>query len=367
MFDIKKQESFVVVDLETTGFSHHTENVIEVAGIKIKNNKIIDTFESLIYVDYIPYYLTKNVHGIDTSMVKDAPPLHLVRSKFCEFIKGCILVGHNIKNFDSKFLYKHFKLSKDTQYIDTLDMSRILFSNERCHNLEAVSKRLGIKRNVCHRAFEDAKVTAKVFIKLLKLNNNYKFIGDTFQRETREVGVNKKAWQYTKMDKQVVVRVKKLGDLGELLTSSLLRKNGFKKVKNLNKTFSNTPLFDFYAEKGKHKYAISVKTRNEYENSVAGRRLNSRYTLTKNPKQDEDTARVKYNSEAAWIAIPVDIDRGVFSAYFGTLSILSGNKKGIIMSLDAKNEYECLASDERFENHGISKKEYSCLKNEYNR
>lgn len=169
---LRKQERFVVVDLETTGLSYQTEKVIEVAGIKIEDGKMADTFQSLIHVDYIPYYLTKHVHGIDTSMVEDAPPLHLVRSRFCEFIKGCVLVGHNIRGFDSKFLDKHFQLNKDTQYIDTLDMSRRLFSDEKCHTLEAVSKRMGVKRGVCHRAFDDAKATAEVFLKLLKLSNN---------------------------------------------------------------------------------------------------------------------------------------------------------------------------------------------------
>lgn len=169
---LRKQESFVVVDLETTGLSYQTEKVIEVAGIKIKSSKIIDTFQSLIYVDYIPDYLTKNVHGIDVLMVKDAPPLHLVRSKFCEFVKGCVLVGHNIKAFDAKFLDKHFGLNENTQYIDTLEMSRRLFSNERCHTLEAVSKRLDVKRGIRHRAFDDAEATAKVFLKLLKLSDN---------------------------------------------------------------------------------------------------------------------------------------------------------------------------------------------------
>lgn len=173
------QTSFAVVDLETTGFSYKTEKVVEVAAVKVKNGKILDTFESLIYVDYIPAYVTRYVHGIDTLMVKDAPPLHVVRPKFCKFVEGCVLVGHNIKRFDSNFLSNHFRLNEGIHYVDTIDISRALFQSERRHSLDAVADRLGIKRDVCHRALEDVKVTAKVFNKLLKLNSRkYKILGD---------------------------------------------------------------------------------------------------------------------------------------------------------------------------------------------
>ncbi len=173
------QTNFAVVDLETTGYSYKTEKVIEVAAAKIKNGKILDIFESLIYVDYIPAYVTRYVHGIDALMVKDAPPLHIVRPKFCKFLEGCVLVGHNIKRFDSNFLCNHFRLNKNIYYVDTIDISKALFQSERRHSLDAVTERLGIKRDVRHRALADVKATAKVFIKLLKLSSRkYKLLGD---------------------------------------------------------------------------------------------------------------------------------------------------------------------------------------------
>jgi DNA polymerase-3 subunit alpha (Gram-positive type) len=171
--------SFAVVDLETTGFSYKTQKVIEIAAVKIKNGEILDTFESLIYTDYIPEYVTKYVHGIDTLMVKDAPPLHVVRPRFCEFVDGCVLVGHNIKRFDSNFLSNDFKLNKNIYYVDTIDISKALFQNERHHSLDAVTERLGIKRDVRHRALADVEATVKVFIKFLKLSSRkYKILED---------------------------------------------------------------------------------------------------------------------------------------------------------------------------------------------
>lgn len=173
------QTNFAVVDLETTGLSFKTECVIEVAAVKIQNGKILDAFESLIYADYIPEYVTRYVHGIDALMVKDAPPLHIVRPKFCKFVKGCVLVGHNIKRFDSNFLSNHFRLNKKIHYVDTLELSKAFFQDQRHHSLDAVAERLSIKRAIRHRALADVKATAKIFLKLLKLNSGkYEMLGD---------------------------------------------------------------------------------------------------------------------------------------------------------------------------------------------
>lgn len=178
--------------------------------------------------------------------------------------------------------------------------------------------------------------------------------------------MNRKSWQYSIFDKQVTARFKKLGDIGEHISEILLKEAGFKNIKNLNKIdSSNTPFYDIYAERGRNKYVISVKTRNKYENSIAGKRINSRYKLTDNPKLFSEEARLKYHSEPAWIAIAVETDKGTFDAYFGTLYMLEGNQKGIGMNEQTTSSYERLAFCRPFEKMGINKKDYVHLKNEY--
>ncbi|MFH1045603.1 MAG: exonuclease domain-containing protein [Candidatus Omnitrophota bacterium] len=160
---------FAIVDIETTGFSHQFDKILEVAAIKIKNGEILGTYHSLIYTDYIPDYLTKYVHGIDVDMVKDAPQLPVVRKQFCKFVKGCVLVGHNIISFDSRFLRNHFKINENAHYVDTLKLSRAIFPGERYHSLGVVAKRLSIKKGMNHRALSDAHATTEVFLKLINL------------------------------------------------------------------------------------------------------------------------------------------------------------------------------------------------------
>lgn len=133
----------------------------------------------------------------------------------------------------------------------------------------------------------------------------------------------------------------------------------------MNKDFLNNRFFDIYAEKEKNKYVVSVKARNKYENSIAGRKLNSRYKLTDEPGEFAKEAQKKYTSEASWVAIAIDIDQGTFDAYFGTLLMLGGNKKGISMNLHATETYKRLAFRYSLEEIGIRKEEYLYLKNEY--
>lgn len=173
-----KNIEFAVVDLETTGFSSERDSVVEVAAVKLKNGKIKDKFQSLIYTDYIPYHATR-VHGIDIDMVSDAPSLNTVRNNFREFTKDCILVGHNIKSFDLPFLVNAFDVDESACCVDTLKISRCLFARHRSHKLEVVARRLGIDSEKYHRALDDAMVTAQVFLQFLDIEKKkFKILKD---------------------------------------------------------------------------------------------------------------------------------------------------------------------------------------------
>jgi hypothetical protein len=100
---------------------------------------------------------------------------------------------------------------------------------------------------------------------------------------------------------------------------------------------------DFYAELDGARYAICVEVRKKYTNKGV---VNPRYKLD-DPKDlyaRAERAEVDLDATAAWLAIPIDPDAGVFSAYFGLLSDLHGNT-GIPMKDKDVQAYECLARD----------------------
>lgn len=169
------------------------------------------------------------------------------------------------------------------------------------------------------------------------------------------------AWEYSKIDREVTTRWKKMGDFGEYVAEKLLSEHGFTQIKNLNKERHNNIFADIYAIKDRKPYVISVKARNKYENNG---RLNSRYKLGKNCYEKAPILEREYKAAAAWISIAVDIGNKTFDAYFGLLSSLGGNT-GIPMTQEAIKAYQCLASCRALEDTGIKEEEYMQLKNLY--
>ena len=177
----------------------------------------------------------------------------------------------------------------------------------------------------------------------------------------RKEEVKRGAWQNSILDREVVRRFQKLGDLGENLAEKLLEKAGFLHIQNLNMKNDNYKFADIYAERNNQRYVISVKTRNKYENNG---RLNNRYKLGKDVFEFAKEVENIYKAKAAWMTIAFEADKGTFDAFFGLLTSLDGNK-GVLMTEDAIREYESLALKEKLEDFGYSKEEYNGLVNNY--
>ncbi len=92
---------------------------------------------------------------------------------FYKFCDGSILVGHNIAGFDFKFVeYYCAKCGYmlERRLIDTIPLSQeLLFLSN--YKLNTVADKFGISFNH-HRAVDDALVTAKIFIELIKIKKS---------------------------------------------------------------------------------------------------------------------------------------------------------------------------------------------------
>src|SRR5207302_4529683 len=83
---------FVVVDTETTGLRPGPDRVIEVAGVRMRNGEILDTFQSLVHPERrIPPFIVRFT-GISPEMLADAPKARDIMPDFLRFIEGATLV-----------------------------------------------------------------------------------------------------------------------------------------------------------------------------------------------------------------------------------------------------------------------------------
>ncbi|QVK19928.1 PolC-type DNA polymerase III [Mycoplasmatota bacterium] len=162
--------TFVVFDIETTGFSVNHDEIIEIAAIKIENGHFTH-FNSFVKANRKLSKLTTKLTSITDEDLLDAPSIEEVMIKFHEFIRGSILVAHNA-DFDMAFIYENFRklniYTVDYPTIDTLQLARVLYKDTlKSFNLKAVSKHLKVSLEQHHRAIHDTEATANILLIML--------------------------------------------------------------------------------------------------------------------------------------------------------------------------------------------------------
>lgn len=99
---------YTVVYIKTTGYIPGVDKIFDIAAIKYRDNNIVDTFSSLVKVDFVPYDI-KKLMGINNKMLKEAPTIDIVIKKFYDFVGNDILVCYDT-DFDIDFLYDNYLL-----------------------------------------------------------------------------------------------------------------------------------------------------------------------------------------------------------------------------------------------------------------
>ena len=162
-------ETYVVFDIETTGFSPVNNRIIEIGAVKVCGGEIIDRYGSFVNPDVpIPFEIEK-LTNINDSMVVDAPRIEKVLPEFLGFCKDAVLVAHNA-SFDMSFIIENAErqgISTDFTYVDTMIISRVLLPQQTRHTLDALCKTFNISLENHHRAVDDAEATAQIFKEFL--------------------------------------------------------------------------------------------------------------------------------------------------------------------------------------------------------
>ncbi len=176
IFDFKedqslKDETYCILDIETTGISKLTERITEFGIMKVKNGEVIDTFECFVNPEkHIPERVSE-ITNITDDMVKDAETIDVVLPKVIEFCKDTTIVAHNA-SFDVGFIRENARrlgLEFNYPWIDTLALAKELFPERKKFKLGLIAEDLGIQVDVAHRALADVDTLKKVFDIMLKM------------------------------------------------------------------------------------------------------------------------------------------------------------------------------------------------------
>ncbi len=211
--DLAKYKSFTVFDIETTGLSRYNDKITEIGAVKIVDGEIVDVYQQLVNPEKLISEKITDLTGITNEMVSGEPKIDKVLPEFLEFSKDTVLVAHNA-DFDIGFIYYNAKsLGLDFQpiFMDTLWLARALNPDNKNHKLNTLAKQYGVSLLNHHRASDDAKATAEVFIKMLKqLEEQNVVLDNNINEMETDYPVSKHDWHYNLLYVQNKVGLKNL-------------------------------------------------------------------------------------------------------------------------------------------------------------
>ncbi len=157
------EQLFCIVDIETNGSKPYKSQIIEIGAIKMQNGAVVDRFESFVYCEEVPEYITK-ITNINTLDLIDAPMMCDVLREFRLFLGDALFVAHNV-GFDFGFISAMMEQCGlgvlQNRRLCTIDLARKTIEAER-YGLAHLNEVLEINTDVSHRAFADALTAMRV-------------------------------------------------------------------------------------------------------------------------------------------------------------------------------------------------------------
>ncbi|MES2345292.1 MAG: DUF3820 family protein [Chlamydiota bacterium] len=161
------KDTFICLDLETTGLDAEKDQIIEVAISRFTFDAVLDSYETLIDPGCPISEASIAIHHITDDMVQGKPKIEEILPLIFQFIGRHIIVGHGI-SLDIAFLIAAGKrhkvpntLSSHT-FLDTLRLAR-LYGESPTNSLETLRSHFNIASEGAHRAMNDVVVNIEVF------------------------------------------------------------------------------------------------------------------------------------------------------------------------------------------------------------
>ncbi|MBO8172223.1 MAG: 3'-5' exoribonuclease [Bacillaceae bacterium] len=168
-----RDTTFVVFDLETTGFDPYGgDEIIEIGALVVENGKISDIPPFHRYINPnrpIPPVVSE-LTGITDEKVKGQPTVLPVLVEFLEYIRHYHLVAHCASfdlNFINKTLRKYTKKKLPHEVLDTSDLA-VMLHHRHPQSLDDLIEEFNIPMEGRHTALGDARMTALLLIRLLE-------------------------------------------------------------------------------------------------------------------------------------------------------------------------------------------------------
>lgn len=174
--DVWNCKDYVCLDIETTGLSPSTCQIIEFAAVRVRNNRVVDQYSELICPQCSISPTITKLTGISNAMVRDKRTISEAILDIYNFIGDDVILGHNVKfdlSFIKKAIVEELGVILENPIMDTMYLARSLLRNISNVKLGTLSCYLDEPFNGNHhRALADAEVTHRIYQKLCFIKNN---------------------------------------------------------------------------------------------------------------------------------------------------------------------------------------------------
>jgi len=170
--EYKIPQSYVALDLETTGLNPKIDKIIEIGAVLVRDGRVVSEKTTLVNPRMELSEHTRTLTGIDEAMVEDAPGIEEVIAEYVDFCGDLPLLGHKIL-FDYSFLKRaavNQKLLFEKMGIDTLALCRRFMPGTEKKTLESACKYYQVETGSAHRALNDAYAAHKLYQALGRLH-----------------------------------------------------------------------------------------------------------------------------------------------------------------------------------------------------
>lgn len=164
----------VAIDTETTGLDPRNARIIELAAVRIHRGHIVkdETFSCLVDPGTAVPEDSRRIHGIETEDLVDAPDFDEAGRSFSAFIGQRLIIGYAV-GFDLAMLEREFSRAglpwPTPRALDLRQLVRLAMPEFAEHSLEGIAARLGVAVTNRHRALPDARIAARIYLRLVPL------------------------------------------------------------------------------------------------------------------------------------------------------------------------------------------------------
>lgn len=162
-------DTFVCIDLETTGLQPKYDKIIEIGAVRVDEGAVTGEWASLVNPGRKLEERIVELTGIRDEQLAEAKKVSDVLPDLLAFMGERPLLGHCL-HFDFAFLKRAAvgeKLTFERQGIDTLKIARKYLKELESRSLGALCKHYGIPHKA-HRALDDARATTALYGKLVE-------------------------------------------------------------------------------------------------------------------------------------------------------------------------------------------------------